>query len=136
MIYVDSSVFIAHLLAENRRPPKEFWSGQLASSRLLEVEAWTRLHSRGMRRVGEVLQTLLARLSILEMDELVLVRATEPFPIPVRALDAIHLASADYLRRMGQDVSVATYDARMREAARKMEFSLYPLEANTETDAS
>lgn len=128
MIYVDSSVFVAHLLAEDRRPPKEFWSGQLASSRLLEVEAWTRLNSRGMRRLGEVLRTLLSRISVIEMDESVLVRATEPFPIRVRALDAIHLASAEYLRTIGQEVSVATYDARMGDAARQLGFGLHSLE--------
>lgn len=127
MVYVDSSVFIAHLLSEDRRPGEDLWFESLASSRLLEVEAWNRLHARGLSELGPDLQSLLARLSLLEMDELVLARAMEPFPIPVRALDAIHLASADYLRRMGQDVSVATYDARMRDAARKMGFELHSL---------
>lgn len=128
MVYVDSSVFIAHLFAEDRRPGKELWLESMASSRLLEVEAWNRLHARGLAELGEVLRALLARVSLLEMDQPVLARSLAPFPIPVRALDAIHLASADYLRRMGQDVSIATYDARMGEVARQMGFELYPLE--------
>lgn len=128
MIYLDSSVIIAHLLAEDRRPPGELWSQPLVSSRLLEYEVWTRVHARGMgRRLGEVLRFVLARLSMLGLERPVLARALEPFPGPVRTLDAIHLASADFLRRQGQEVTVATYDVRMREAARGMGFELYPL---------
>ena len=126
MIYLDSSVLIAQLLAEDRRPPAEMWSQSLASSRLLEYEVWTRVHARGMgRRLGEAVRLLLARLAMLELERPVLARALEPFPEPVRTLDAIHLASADFLRRQGQEVTIATYDARMREAARAMGFEFY-----------
>lgn len=128
MVYVDSSVFIAHLLSENRRPSLELWTESLASSRLLEIEAWNRLHARGWVDLGDDLRALLDRLFLLEMDNVVLGRAIEPFPIPIRTLDAIHLASADCLRQTGHDVSIATYDARMRGSAEKMGFELYPLE--------
>jgi predicted nucleic acid-binding protein len=129
MVYVDSSVFIAHLLAEDRRPGEELWLKPLASSRLLEVEAWNRLHSRGLSAdLAPVLRTLLGRLAIIEMEPNVLSRALEPFPIPVRTLDAIHLASADYLRRLGEDISIATYDARMAAAAREMDFETIELD--------
>lgn len=128
MIYLDSSVLIAQLLAEDRRPPAELWSESLTSSRLLEYEVWTRVHARGMgRRLGEVLRNLLARLSMLGLERPVLARALEPFPVPVRTLDAIHLASADFLRRHAQELTIATYDGRMREAGRAMGFDLYPL---------
>ena len=46
MIYVDTSVALAHLFAEDRRPPASFWIEPLVSSRLLEYEMWTRLHAR------------------------------------------------------------------------------------------
>ncbi len=129
MIYLDSSVVIAHLLAEDRRPPEALWSQPLSSSRLLEYEVWTRVHARDMGRlVGETLRLLLARLAMLGLERSVLARALEPFPRPVRTLDAIHLASADFLRGRGQEVTVATYDARMAEAARAMGFELYGLE--------
>lgn len=128
MIYLDSSVLIAHLLAEDRRPPASLWDSPLASSRLLEVEAWTALHARGKADLGERLWLLLARLSLLEMEEPVLERATQPFPMSVRALDAIHLATAEYLRGLGEDVSIATYDARMAAAARTMNFETTALD--------
>ena len=43
MIYLDSSVALAHLLGEDRRPPGELWSETLVSSRLFEYELWTRV---------------------------------------------------------------------------------------------
>lgn len=128
MIYVDSSVVIAQLLAEDRRPPPGLWSRPLTSSRLLEYEVWTRVHARGMgTRLGEAVRLLLARLAMLGLERSVLARALEPFPEPVRTLDALHLASADFLRGQGQEVAIATYDARMGEAARALGFELYPL---------
>jgi hypothetical protein len=36
VIYLDTSVVLAELFAEDRRPRPEFWMGQLVSSRLLE----------------------------------------------------------------------------------------------------
>ena len=128
MIYLDSSVLIAHLLSEDRRPPASLWDSPLVSSRLLEVESWTALHARGNTRLAEPLRGLLLRLSLLEMEEPVLARAIEPFAEPVRALDAIHLASAEYLRRIGEEVTIATYDTRMRATALKMEFEIVPLD--------
>ena len=127
MIYLDSSVFVAHLLSEDRRPSLDLWTESLASSRLIEIEAWNRLHARGMGDLGDELRTLLDQLYLFELDSDVIGRAIEPFPIPIRALDAIHLASADCLRRTGRVVSIATYDARMRGAAERMGFELYPL---------
>ena len=128
MVYVDTSVFIAHLLSEDRRPTQDLWQESMASSRLLEIEAWNRLHAPAREHLGERLRLLLDRLYLLEMDTVVLGRAIEPFPIPIRALDAIHLASADYLRTTGRDVSIATYDARMRGAAERMGFEIYALD--------
>ena len=38
MIYLDTSVALAHLLAEDRLPPVSLWHETLVSSRLLEYE--------------------------------------------------------------------------------------------------
>ncbi len=129
MRYLDSSGVLAELFLEERRPIEQFWSGSLVTSRLLEYEVWTKVHARqlGESRAEEV-RFLLERLSILDMDPPILARALEPFPRPIRTLDAIHLASADFLRGQGQEVSIATYDARMGEVALEMGFELYPLD--------
>ncbi|HVA57226.1 MAG: PIN domain-containing protein [Gemmatimonadaceae bacterium] len=121
MIYVDTSVALAHLLAEDRRPPVELWQEELVTSRLLEYELWTRLHARGLARShGDVARLLLARLAWLELRPPVLERALQPFPAPVRTLDALHLASVSFLREHGRDVRLATYDKRMMRVARAM----------------
>ena len=36
MIYLDTSVALAHLLAEDHQPPEKIWDDLLISSRLLE----------------------------------------------------------------------------------------------------
>ena len=43
------------------------------------------------------------------------------------AADALHVASAAYLRDAGVSISFATYDGRLAEAARSLDFDLYPL---------
>ena len=82
MIYVDASVLLAHLFAEE---------------------------------------------ALLELSPPVLTRALQAFPVPVRTLDGLHLASVDYLRRQGQTVELATYDRRMSDAARVMGIPLSEL---------
>jgi len=125
VIYLDTSVALAHLLAEDRRPPDDLWSEVLVSSRLIEYELWTRLQARGL--VGShaaAARALLGHLAILELTPNVLARVLEPFPLPVRTLDAMHLASADFLRGQKQKVEIASYDERMSAAALKMGFSI------------
>jgi hypothetical protein len=57
---------------------------------------------------------------MLELEPPVLARALEPFPMPVRTLDALHLASIEFLRGRGQTIELATYDDRLLAAARKL----------------
>lgn len=121
MIYLDTSVALAHLLAEDRRPPEAIWEEELVASRLVEYELWTRIHARDLDRShGDLVRLLLARLAVLELHPDVLERATRPFPVPVRTLDALHLASVAFLRERGRDVTLATYDRRLGEAATAM----------------
>jgi hypothetical protein len=121
MLYLDTSAALAQLLAEDRHPPDSLWEQPLASSRLLEHEAWTRIHARRLGSThGEALRLLLARVALLELVPPVLARALEPSPVPVRTLDALHLASIDFLRAQGQLVELASYDDRLVAAARRM----------------
>ncbi|MDE2805246.1 MAG: PIN domain-containing protein [Gemmatimonadota bacterium] len=128
MIYVDTSVALAHLFAEDRRPPASFWTETLVSSRLLEYEMWTRLHAREATAArAEAAQQVIARISLLELAPLVLARALDPFPVPVRTLDALHLASCQFLRGRGQHVELASYDDRMANAGRALGIPLRDL---------
>jgi hypothetical protein len=64
---------------------------------------------------------------LVELSPPVLARALEAFPKPVRTLDALHLASKDFLHRQGQTVTLASYDDRLIGAARALRFSVYEL---------
>ena len=107
MIYLDTSVFLAELLADDRTLPARLWESDLVSSRLLEFELWTRVHA------------------FLDLSPAVLGRALEPFPAPVRTLDALHLASMDYARSCGRTVTLASYDERLVRAARALGFAVF-----------
>ena len=118
MIYLDTSVALAHLLAEDRQPAASLWSQPLVSSRLLEYELWVRLNARGLARShGEAVRRLLERVAIVEMLPNVLARAIEPFPAPVRTLDALHLATMAFVRERDALLALASYDERLLAAA-------------------
>jgi hypothetical protein len=126
VIYVDTSVALAHLFGEDRHPPPGLWGELLVSSRLLEYELWTRVHARHLGSEHlDAARLLLERLAFLELSPIVLSRAVEPFPIAVRTPDALHLASLSFLRAQGQDVLLASYDQRQCEAAVRLGFQLW-----------
>ena len=128
MIYLDSSVVLAELLAEERSPPRLLWDESLTSSRLLEYEVWNRINARSLARSHEDhVRILLGRVGLLELDVAVLARALEPFPVAVRTLDALHLASIEFLRAGAQEVELATYDLRLGAAARALGIPLVAL---------
>lgn len=128
MIYLDASVALAHLLAEDRAPPESLWQEPLISSRLLEYEVWTRIHALGLAEShGDAVHALVGRLALLELSPPVLARALDPFPVPVRTLDALHLASIEFLRDHGQDIELASYDERLAAAARALNMPLAPV---------
>ena len=128
MIYLDTSVALAQLLAEDRLPPARLWRESLVSSRLFEYEIWTRIHGHRLSEShGDFVRAIVGRMAMLELTTPILARALELFPAPVRTLDALHLASMDFLRANGQVVELATYDDRLARAARAMKIALYRL---------
>jgi predicted nucleic acid-binding protein len=128
VIYVDSSVVLAHLFAEDESPPDEFWQEELVASRLLQYEVWVRVHARrAADSHGDRARSVLGRIDMVELSPLVLHRALEAFPVAVRTLDSLHLASVDFLIRQGQRVTLATYDERQSNAARKLKIPLHRL---------
>jgi len=71
-----------------------------------------------------------ARWTLLALDEEIIERARRPFPAePIRALDAIHLASAVIVRKAVSDLAVLTLDGRVRTAAHRLGFALVPTDA-------
>ena len=64
---------------------------------------------------------------MIELATHVFLRALEPFPIPVRTLDGLHLATLDFLRAQGDPVELATYDTRLGAAAQALGIPLAEL---------
>jgi hypothetical protein len=118
VIYLDTSVALVQLLAEDRSPPSSLWGEPLVASRLLEYEICTRLNARRLGRAqGEEARALLQRVALIELTPPVLERALEPFPIPMRTLDALHFASITFLLRRDQTVELASYEDRLVASA-------------------
>lgn len=123
MIYLDSSVVLSRLFTEARRPSAAFWDQATTSSRLLAYEVWNRVHVHNVASVVmDDARRILRRVELFDMTADILARALEPFPLPVRTLDGLHLATMDALQRRGLDVELASYDIRLLEAAAQMGF--------------
>jgi predicted nucleic acid-binding protein len=120
VIYIDSSVVLAQLFAEDRQPRTMLWDQVLVSSRLLEYEVWNRVLARSQRLDRTRIVALLGKVDMTELSEFALRRALEPFPVPVRTLDALHLATAVFLNSESDPVQLASYDGRMLTAARAL----------------
>jgi uncharacterized protein len=128
VIYIDGSVLLADLFAEPRSPPETLWDEELASSRLLAYEVWNRVNASGLTiSHGGRGRALLARVNLAEMSAAALARALEPFPVAVRTLDALHLATMEFLRRSGLPMELASYDNRLISAARALGIPLADL---------
>jgi predicted nucleic acid-binding protein len=125
VIYLDTSVALAALFVEKRRPAQGLWSQLLISSRLFEYEIMNRVHGHKLGPAHvEAARVLIDCVDLLELRPDILARALQPFPQPVRTLDALHLASMDFLRTQGQALELATYDQRLADAAQALGFPL------------
>jgi PIN domain len=128
VIYLDSSVVLSQLLAENRPLPRAITEDSLVSSRLLEYEIWNRVHAHGLTRshADEVL-AILERVLLIDLSPAVLARALKPFPISVRTLDGLHLATIEHLRAGGDYIELASFDRRLVAGARALGVAIFPL---------
>ncbi len=118
MIYLDRSVVLARLFAEDRWPQDAFWSQSFVASRLLDYEVFNRVRARGVASShGSDARHLVGRASLIDMSAEALGRALLPFAQPVRTLDALHLATMMFLRSRDLTPALATYDQRLAAAA-------------------
>ena len=125
MIYIDTSVILSEVFSEARHPPELFWRQDLVSSKLLEYELFNRVHARGSSP-GEIASAvaLRDRILLIDLSPESLARALDPFPVQVRTLDSLHLATMVYLRSRAQSIALATYDKRFGDAAVALGFEL------------
>ena len=129
MIYIDSSIALAQLLSEDRRPPQSLWRGGFVASRLLQYEVWNRLHAYGRaEELGSEVITFLNLILFIELKEDVLVRALDPLPGLPRTLDALHLATACFVRTGDPGLRFASYDLRLVTCVAGLGLAVEPLD--------
>jgi uncharacterized protein len=118
-LYLDTSALARVLL---RHPDTSLIGAEIDrfdgyfASRLLRTE---------LRRVAlrenllEFVDPLLTEVSLVPIDESILIAAETIRPATVKTLDAIHLATIVRLAELGSVDAVMTYDARLAEAVRE-----------------
>lgn len=125
MIYLDSSALVKLVLAERPRDELVRWVGERrdrVSSVITSIEL-RRAVRRAMSvepspaRRRELLRTadaVLEQVSLLALDDAIVARASALDPPALRALDAVHVASALAVEPLE---GLVTYDARLAAAA-------------------
>ena len=133
-VYVDTSVLLRLVLREPEALDDLRSYGALVSSELTAVESARtidRLRLQGGLTTDEAAARVRAVNEWLEAFDLVLMRtpvlsrASEPMPLPLGTLDAIHLATALIWRdRIGPISTMATHDSALGIAARAFGFEV------------
>lgn len=132
--YIDTSALLRIVLREPGALDDLRSYDALVSSELIAVESprtIDRLRLQGSLTTEEATARVRAVNEWLEAIDLVLLRppvwsrATEPMPMPLGTLDALHLATALIWRdRMGSMPMMATHDTALGSAARAFGFDV------------
>lgn len=135
--YVDSSVLLRFILDQPEPLTGLFEADRRTTSVLAEVECLRAIESarsRGQLTVDEAADrrriafAQLRRMRRLAVSRAVIRRAGEPYPLPIKSLDAIHLASALLLRdREAPYLVFATHDQQLGRLAAVMDFPVIGL---------
>lgn len=127
MKYVDASAVLRVVFAEPGPRVPLVAGDTIVSSAIVEVEIYRALdrerllghlddHETAVKR--QALADLIARLDLVPVDRAVIERARSSFGVNVRALDAVHVASAEVIAAEAADpLEFWTHDERQRIAA-------------------
>jgi hypothetical protein len=134
---MDSSVVLRHILLGDASIEQTEACGQIISSELLEIECRRVLHryrlngdldDTGFIEALKRLDDVLTGVSTLALSDTIKKRASDPFPVHIKTLDALHLASALTFSaaHAEETVLVFSHDAGMNRGALALGF-LAPL---------
>ena len=132
--YLDSSVLLQHVIRADERISQVFAHEVVVSSELLEIECMRVVHryrmdgkldDAGFLQAKSRIARVLDSVSIIAMSTSVKRRAAEAFPVVVKTLDALHLASALAYAdaRPGETLEVFSYDRGFNRCASALGFS-------------
>ena len=135
--YVDSSVLVRYVLLQANRLAGLASFEQLVTSQVTQLECLRTLDKARIedRLVPDeiiarsaALFSQLRRMRRVAVSRSILDRGGSSFPLPVKALDAIHLATALQFREREQpDLMFATHDRQQAGAAVAMGFEVIGL---------
>lgn len=135
--YVDSSVLLRFILDQPDPLSDLLRYDSRVTSFVAEVECLRAVESARSRGqlTGEeaadrrrMVYTQMRRIRRLVVSFPVLRRAGEPYPLPIKSLDAIHLASALIVReREAPDLVFATHDQQLGRLAAVMDLQVIGL---------
>ena len=126
--YVDSSALLRHVLSEPGALSELRTAERLVSSELLVVECLRTIDrlrlkeaisadDAGTRR--RAAEEWMEAIDLVRLSTPVLSRASDPMPVSLGSLDALHLATALVWRdQTGQALTMATHDTALALAAR------------------
>jgi uncharacterized protein len=123
-VYLDSSAIVKLVVRELESDGLTAFLGtrpHRVSSGLARVEVLRAVRLHGDAAVLRA-QGILHRLFLLRLDDALLEEAGNLEPLPLRSLDAIHLAAARSVR--DSVAEFVTYDVRLAEAARQWGFTV------------
>lgn len=138
-LYAETSAIVAWLLDEERG--EDAWAHLTAADAvhtsdltLIECDrafrraaATGRLSADESSRLHAIVDTASAHWTLHGMDAEVVHRSRRSFPRePVRALDAIHLATALSVRNVSPELRVLSFDDRIRDNAAALGFPVAP----------
>ena len=132
--YLDSSVALRIVLGAPGSLPSFRRLDHVIASALMEVECLRtldrlrlveRIAPEEIARRREVVYALVNHIDVVALTPAVLFRASQPLPVALKTLDALHLATAMLWRETeGQEIDVATHDEALAMAARSVGFTV------------
>jgi hypothetical protein len=133
-VYVDASVIVAATLDQPGALRGVRWalavSSELIVVELLRTLDRLRLAARApdaeLAQLREEAEKNLAKLDLVPINRALLRRAGGAFPMPVKTLDAIHLATALLWEEHAGDIVFLTLDRQLANTARACGLTVYP----------
>jgi len=125
-VYFDSSVVLRVVLGERGRLKEWSRTSEAVTSEIARVECLRALdrlrleggmHDRELARRRATTLSVLSGFELVRLNRAVLDRAAEPFPVRIRTLDAVHVASALLVRARFPALRFATHDLDLGAAA-------------------
>jgi hypothetical protein len=131
--YLDSSVLLRHILLGDSSIYHVLSYDQIISSELIEIESKRVIHryriegdidDEGFITAQERLHNVLAGISLIALSSVVKKRAMEAFPVHVKTLDALHIASVLVFTEAQNDknVIIFSFDSGMNRCAKALGF--------------